>query len=403
MDRISSYMISQRAVQAMLGQQRNLAETQLQLATGKRVINPSDDPASAARVLGLNQAIATVQQYQENANTAKERLELEESVLSSVTELLHRAGELAVQGNNDALSPSDKKTVGMEVRQLLDQMVSMANTKNSSGEYVFVGYQTHTKPFSLEASGLYEYNGDMGQRKIQIAPDRQVADGDNGFDVFVDVKTSPMASVKGIAATDLTAIIDGDITIDGGNGAGPVSLGDIPGATTAEERALQMRDAVNRVSEDTGVSARVDGAELILSTTEGAISIAQGPGVPAMTGLTSGTTDAVSGKQSIFDTFDQLATKLESDDSVGRYISDLQLALDNILESRGKVGARLNAIDRQLDVNADLELNLETRRSEEQDLDYMEAIARFERQKLALEAAQKTFVQVKDLSLFNYI
>ena len=403
MDRISSYMISQRAVQAMLGQQRNLAETQLQLATGKRVINPSDDPASAARVLDLNRAIATIQQYQENANTAKERLELEESVLSSATELLHRAGELAVQGNNDALSPSDKKTVGMEVRQLLDQMVSMANTKNSSGEYVFVGYQTHTKPFSLEASGLYEYNGDMGQRKIQIAPDRQVADGDNGFDVFVDVKTSPMASVKGIAATDLTAIIDGDITIDGGNGAGPVSLGDIPGATTAEERALQMRDAVNRVSEDTGVSARVDGAELILSTTEGAISIAQGPGVPAMTGLTSGTTDAVSGKQSIFDTFDQLATKLESDDSVGRYISDLQLALDNILESRGKVGARLNAIDRQLDVNADLELNLETRRSEEQDLDYMEAIARFERQKLALEAAQKTFVQVKDLSLFNYI
>ena len=305
MDRISSYMISQRAVQAMLGQQKSLAETQLQLATGKRVINPSDDPASAARVLGLNQAIATVQQYQENANTTKERLELEESVLSSVTELLHRAGELAVQGNNDALSPSDKKTVGMEVRQLLDQMVSMANTKNSGGEYVFAGYQTHTKPFSLEASGLYGYNGDMGQRKIQIAPDQQVADGDNGFDVFVDIET--------------------------------------------------------------------------------------------------GSRDAVTGKRSIFETLQQLATKLESNDSVGSYISDLQLALDNILESRGKAGARLNAIDRQLDVNADLELNLETRRSEEQDLDYMEAIARFERQKLALEAAQKSFVQVKDLSLFNYI
>ncbi len=305
MDRISSYMISQRALHAMLGQQSSLAETQLQLATGKRVINPSDDPASAARVLDLNQAISTVQQYQSNANTAKGRLELEDNVLSGVTELLHRAGELAIQGNNDTLSPSDRKAVAIEVRQLLDQMVSMANTKNSSGEYVFVGYQTHTKPFSLEVSGLYEYNGDMGQRKIQIAPDRQVADGDNGFDVFVDIET--------------------------------------------------------------------------------------------------GSRGAVTGKRSIFETLQQLATELESDNSVGSYISDLQLALDNILESRGKVGARLNAIDRQLDVNADLELNLETRRSEEQDLDYMEAIARFERQKLALEAAQKSFAHIKDLSLFNYI
>ena len=305
MDRISSYMISQRALNAILGQQGNLAETQLQLATGKRAINPSDDPASAARVLDLNQAISTVQQYQNNASTVKARLEQEDSVLFSVTDLLHRAGELAVQGNNDALSPSDKRAVATQVRQVLDEMVSMANTKNSSGEFVFAGYQSHTKPFSPDASGLYEYNGDMGQRKIQIAPDRQVADGDNGFDVFVDIET--------------------------------------------------------------------------------------------------GSRDAVTGKRSIFETLQQLATTLESDDSVGSYISDLQLALDNVLESHSKVGARLNAIDRQLDVNADLELNLETRRSEEQDLDYMDAIARFERQKLALEAAQKSFVQVKDLSLFNYI
>jgi len=305
MDRISSYMISQRALHAILGQQNSLAETQLQLATGKRAINPSDDPASAARVLDLNRAIATVQQYQSNANTAKGRLELEDSLLSGATDLLHRAGELAVQGNNDTLSPSDKKAIATEVRQLLDQMVSTANAKNSSGEYVFSGYQADTRPFSLEASGRYGYNGDMGQRRIQIAPDRQLADGDNGYDVFVDIET--------------------------------------------------------------------------------------------------GTPGATDGKRSIFETLQQLATELESDNPVGRYISDLQLALDNVLETRGKVGARLNAIDRQLDVNADLELTLETRRSEEQDLDYLEAIARFERQKLALEAAQKSFAHIKDFSLFNYL
>jgi flagellar hook-associated protein 3 FlgL len=63
----------------------------------------------------------------------------------------------------------------------------------------------------------------------------------------------------------------------------------------------------------------------------------------------------------------------------------------------------LNAIDEQNEVNRDIELVLETHLSEEQDLDYTEAISRFERQMVALQAAQQAYVKVQGLSLFNYL
>ncbi|MCP3867062.1 MAG: flagellar hook-associated protein 3 [Gammaproteobacteria bacterium] len=404
MTRISTYMISQRALTAMLSQQGKLSDTQRQLSTGQRILNPSDDPAGAARVLNLNRAISTVQQYQTNAKQAQGRLEAEESVLSGVTNVLQRSRDLAIQGNNGTLSGVDKKALALEVRQLLDQTLSMANSKNSSGEYIFSGYQTDTQPFSLQASGNYHYAGDLGQRQLQISSDRFIADGDTGFDVFVDVKTAKMASVQSLAASDLAAINDGDFTVDGGNRIGPVSIGAIPMATDVAERSRQLRDAINRVSEDTGVRAVSDGGTLTLSTLEGErITVEQAAGVDARTGLASGTTVAKEAKRNIFDTLNNMAADLEKDLRVDRYIEDLRLAMDNILETRSRVGSQLNTIDQQKEVNADLELSLASSKSEEQDLDYAEALSRFERQKLALEAAQQSYVKIKSLSLFDYM
>jgi flagellin-like hook-associated protein FlgL len=98
-----------------------------------------------------------------------------------------------------------------------------------------------------------------------------------------------------------------------------------------------------------------------------------------------------------------LATELDSHNDVGSFITDVDYALENVLRVRTGIGARMNAIEEQTAVNADLELTLQSHRSREQDLDYNEAIARFEREMVALEAAQKAYVQVQGLSLFNYI
>lgn len=407
MIRISTQMITERSLNAMLRQQSDLSETQLQLSTGRRVLTPADDPASATRVLGLNGAVDTLAQYQSNIDRLTSRLETEEGALDGMTNLLQRARELTVQASNDVLTTTDKSAIAAEIRQLNDQLFSMANARDSGGEYIFAGYQTGTQPFSRNL-GSYTYNGDNGQRELQIASDRTVADGDNGFDTFMNISTGPMVTVNVAAPTAVTAVTAGDITIDGGNGNGAISIGALPVAASPAERATQLRDAINAVSGQTGVTAESNTAPpdtLTLTAVGGtgvAINIA-GTATTANTGLSTGTTAPVTSRRSVFETLEQLATDLEAGNSVGRYITDVDLALDNIIEVRTTVGARLNAIEEQQTVNEDLKLNLEIHRSEEQDLDYTEAISRFESQMTALQAAQQAYVQVKGLSLFDYL
>ncbi len=407
MSRISTAMMSQRALTSMLNQQSKISDTQNQIATGRRVMTPADDPASAARVLDLNNALETVQQYQSNADRLRGRLETEEGALVGIGNLLQRANELAIQGNNDTLTQADTQIIATEIRQLLNNLLALGNTRDGNGEYIFAGYQTDTQPFPPAANGVYNYAGDMGPRMLQISPDRQVSDGDNGFEVFMDVRTSRVATVTTGAAGAFTAINAGDITVDGGNGNGPVALEAIPPAANAAERAAQLSDAINRVADRTGVRAVVNppGDTLTLTGVGGSgitVGLA-GTANVANTGLNPVFTPSAPDKRSIFQTLDLLAQALDGNQPLDRYIGDVQLALENVVEVRTTVGARLNAVDEQVEVNATFELSMQSHRSAERDLDYTEAIARFERQMVSLQAAQQAYLKIHNLSLFNFM
>ncbi|VAX08891.1 Flagellar hook-associated protein FlgL [hydrothermal vent metagenome] len=394
--RISTGLYFQRAINAMTEQQSALSKTQMQLATGKRMLTAADDPAAASRVLGLNKVLETVNQYQKNAERLTARLEHEEAAVDSVVNLLQRAKVLAVQGNNGALSATDKEAIATEIYQLVDGMMGLANTRDSDGEYIFGGFQTRATPFTRPALGTFSYVGDQGQRSLQISADRQVADSDNGFAMFVDVDTGPYAEVTGIAAATFTAIADGDLTING------INVGAIPAAADADERASQIYDAINAVADITNVQA-----EMVTPSTVRLVSSAGDIAISAAslgdTGLTTATTAATTSKRSVMDTLYQLANTLDNDLAVDRYIGDIRLAMEHVTTRQTIIGARLNTVDAQVEVNASVKLLYEANLSTEQDLDYAEAIGRFDRQMLALQAAQQAYVKVQGLSLFNYI
>lgn len=185
--RISTNQIFQQGVISMLNKQAELAKTQQQLSTGDRILSPSDDPAAATRILELNQAIDTNNQYQRNADFADARLGLEETVLTSMTDQLQRVRELAIQANNDTMTAEDRDSIAVEVEQVLDSLMQLANTQDSNGEYIFAGFQTGTEPFSHDGMGNFIYSGDQGQRLVQIGSTRQVAIGDSGSQVFMKV------------------------------------------------------------------------------------------------------------------------------------------------------------------------------------------------------------------------
>ena len=190
MSRISTAMLFDRGIASMLNQQSKLSETQLQIATGKRILTPKDDPVGAAYALDLRTAISQTEQYQRNAERAYSRLELQESVLKGVDDLIPRIKELTVQGLNDTNSIGDRRAIAEELRQINDELMALANTKDSNGEYIFAGYDADAAPFSNPADGIFAYSGDAGTRTLQISPTRQIQDRENGFDVFMDIDES---------------------------------------------------------------------------------------------------------------------------------------------------------------------------------------------------------------------
>ncbi|QYZ65535.1 MAG: flagellar hook protein [Gammaproteobacteria bacterium (ex Lamellibrachia satsuma)] len=196
--RISTNMLFDKGISSMLEQQTKLSNTQDQISSGKRILSPKDDPAGSAYLLDLKSSISKVDQYQDNADRARARLELEETVLASTGNILQRVHELAIQGQNDILTEDQRRDIATEVRLLNDELLSLANTKDSNGEYIFAGYNADQPPFSNPVDGTYAYSGDMGSRQLQIAADRRIQDRDNGFDVFMnlDTSTTPPLPVK---------------------------------------------------------------------------------------------------------------------------------------------------------------------------------------------------------------
>lgn len=185
--RVGTLQVFRQGVNAILDQQAKLYNTQNQLSTGKRIDSPSDDPTGAAQLIGLSESAKATAQYQENIRTVQSRLELEESALGSVGDALLRVRELAVAAQNATYGPQERAALALEVRELADEVMGLANRKQGNGQYMFAGYQVQTAPFSETAPGVFNYAGDQGQRLIQVGPARQIADGDSGQAVFMDI------------------------------------------------------------------------------------------------------------------------------------------------------------------------------------------------------------------------
>ena len=138
--RIGTLHMFRQGVNSILRQQTELAATQNQLSTGKRINSPSDDPTSAAQLVGLSESAKTTAQYQENILAARTRLELEDDALGSVGDALLRVRELAVAGQNNTYGLEERTAIALEVRQLADEVMGLANRKLANGQFMFSGY-----------------------------------------------------------------------------------------------------------------------------------------------------------------------------------------------------------------------------------------------------------------------
>lgn len=401
MMRISTSQFQQQSLERMLEQQRQLSKVQQQIASGQRILTPADDPAGAARSLDLANSIASLQSDKSSADQAKPQIQLEDSVLEGVQNGIQRLQELAVQANNATQTADDRKQIGAEVSQVLNQLVQLANSTDGNGEYLFSGLQSRTQPF-LQSGDNVAYQGDQGQRFAQIGPNRQLATTHSGYEVFMKIATGDGQFATAAASTntgsgvispatisDPSALTNSTYTLSfGTNSSGNLTY------TLAKDGTpvtTQVYDPSQAISFD-GLSVTFDGTP------------AQGDQF----------TVQPSGSQSLFATVAQFASALQNaqDGASGRAayqnignqtLQNLDQALNHVLTIRAQAGARLNALDSSQNANDAATLDLQTAKSGVDDLDYASAASQLNQHLLGLQAAQQSYAKIQGLSLFNYL
>ncbi|WP_298188028.1 flagellar hook-associated protein 3 [uncultured Pseudomonas sp.] len=192
--RISTIQAFNNGVAGIQRNYANATRTQEQISTGNRILTPADDPVASVRLLQLEQQQNVLAQYKENLTAAGNSLSQEETTLNSVNTILQRVRELAGQAGNGAISAADRKSIAAELGQREDELLGLMNTRNARGEYLFSGFQGKSQPFVRESDGSYSYQGDEGQRKLQIASSLNLAISDNGKKIFQNITNAERVS-----------------------------------------------------------------------------------------------------------------------------------------------------------------------------------------------------------------
>ena len=396
--RVASFQFQMQWLATVMDQRAAIDRLQLQISTGTRILQPSDDPAAAARVVELGSAREATRQYIENGSVARERLASEESLLAQAGNVLQRVRELTVQAANATTSVDAKQAIAVEMRQSLQSLLAIANSKDARGEYVFSGLRSTTQAFVGNGANVV-FAGDDAQRFVRVGPDQLVADRDSGEQVFNAIPTGSGLVVARASATNTgTLLLGARAVVD------PVAWDG--GSYTVQFVApdsYEVRDAANALVQ---AGAYAEGDQITFRGLSLSLT-----GTPAAgDSLSAGPSDT----QSVFQTIDRLAQALETatpgpaaqaatGNVIGDSLEDLDRALERIGEVRAQVGGRLQAIEQSADLMADNSISLTAEISSLRDVDLAQALSSLTNLLTGLDASQQAYTRLQGLSLFNYL
>ncbi len=238
--------------------QSSMIKTQQQIASGRRILTPSDDPIASARALEVTQSQSLNTQYATNRTYAKNALGELDGILGEVTELLQNVKSSVVSADNVLYSDSERAVIATDLQARFDQLLGLANSRDPQGNYVFSGFQTSTPAFVKTATGA-NYQGDAGQRLLQVDSSRQLAvsspgqavfqgGGQDMFQTLSDVITLLQTPV--VTAADRANLQAGLVTA---NGNLKLALDNVSTVRAAAGSRLQEIDALDSAGDDRGL------------------------------------------------------------------------------------------------------------------------------------------------------
>lgn len=399
--RISTQAFFERNAAGMGRLQQKLFQVQQKIGAGSKFITPSQDPVAAARALGVSQSLAETSQYAASRSRAGQSLAMEETALQSATRVLQEVKALIVQAGNGTLTDADRATLGTALESQFAELLGVANSTDGNGQYLFAGFKGDAPPFVAQGATV-AYNGDQGQRLVQVDVSRQMAVTDDGESVFRAVQGSAVRVPAAGAGNQGSGVFGGVNVTDGGN----YELTFDTTATATAKATYTLRNADDGTvlaSGDftagepitaAGLSMRIDGAPVAGDVFT--VGNAQQAGTDVfqamrdlITALRVPATDA--------------ASLADVRNALGTANAKITNAHDNVLTVRSAVGSRLAELD-SLDASGEWRNIVDqTYLSELQDLDYASALTEFAQRESNLRATQQTFARLQSIALFNYL
>lgn len=395
--RISTVTMYEQSVSSMNRQQADFMKVGQQIASGRRVVNPSDDPQAASRAVRVGQSQALTQQFTEARITARNALSQEESVLNSIGDAIASARTLVLQAVNGTLSDADRDSVASELRGIYETVLGQANATDGNGRYLFGGYRDSSPPFVRAPTGEVQYVGDTRTREQRIDASRLMPVGDNGDAIFRSVHSSAGYLAEADAGNSGSLVFTGPNMVDA---AAPdygsrleitfAVVGDVttyringgPDQPYTPDQAirhagLSFTFAGQPADGDSVVMDRAENMNTdLFATFEKALAVLENPATSA-------------------------SDKAALNNTLNSVLREMDNSLDNVLTVRASVGARLNELDVVDAVAGNRQLNYAEAMSDLVDLDYVSAISEYVLRQVGLQAAQKAFVDIKGMTLFD--
>lgn len=358
--RIASSQWFRQSMSSLMEQQAAAARTQQQLASGKRLLKPSDDPVAATRAVDVNRAVEKLGQFERNSVNTENRLRLQEAAVGGSLDVLQRVRELTVQASNGTQNDDTRGAIAAEIEQLRDSLMQQVNMKDGTGNYLFGGFGEDKPPYVML--------GNQAFPALENAAGLRVPGLLDGSGQLV-----PATLSGGVVIAD-ASLNPADFT-PSGSGQRQIDIG--PSATLADV------DPALAVYQHGSGSARSD----LLADVQ---RLAEGLRKPV---VSDSTIPIPSGAQS----------QSQFNSLMGDSLNRLDSNIGHLSDVRTGLGTRLNQLDVQAEIRDTATLQLQTTLSSLQDVDYADAIARLNQQMTGIQAAQQVFTKVQGLSLFNYL
>lgn len=396
LNRISSFHNYQSVQNDLRRQENKVHHNQAQLASGKKLQSPSDDPLATHYLQNIGQQSEQLKQYVDAITLVRNRLEHHEVLISNSESFADDAKRTVMEMINGALSPEDRLAKQRELQEISNNFLYMANSQDESGNYTFAGTKLKNQPFFRDNEGNVIYGGDDYQRKMRVASSFEMPMNDPGSKLFMEID-NPFGDYK--PTYDLQSA--SELLLERATNT------EFQDPATYKVTFVDMQNGkyAYQLEKDGSVVAAKD-----FDPTEGIKY--EGLHIELRGQITKGDAIVLEPRESfsIFDTFRDAAALAEESVSDASATAQLHQATEefhaafiHLTKARTDVGARLNTLDIQEQQHEDFKLSLAKAKSNFEDLDYSKAIIEFNENSRALQASQQAFGKTKDLTLFNYI